>query len=158
MTFDDASGMPKTPMIFEDDHVAVTSFGDSFRIGSTMQLTGFSRSIPVKRIELLKRSAREHLRVPLPVGPEKRWSGWRPMMPDGLPCIGRSLRGENALIAAGNGMIGMASGPATGQLVAELALGRAGHIDPHPYRIDRFMRPKTTADTSPSLHSSEGTS
>ncbi|QDV83357.1 NAD(P)/FAD-dependent oxidoreductase [Planctomycetes bacterium TBK1r] len=138
VTFDDATGMPKTPLIFEDDHVAVTPLGDSFRIGSTMQLTGFDRSIPPSRIELLKRSAREHLRVELPRATETPWSGWRPMMPDGLPCIGRSPRAANAFVAAGNGMIGMASGPATGQLAAELVLGNEPHLDPTPYRLERF--------------------
>lgn len=138
VTIDCADGMPVTPMIFEDDHVAVTPLGDSFRIGSTMQLTGFSRSIPPQRIELLKRSARHHLRSPLPKGPETQWSGWRPMMPDGIPCIGRSPRAANAFVAAGNGMIGMATGPATGKLAAELALSLVPHLDPHPYRASRF--------------------
>jgi D-amino-acid dehydrogenase len=138
ITFANSSGMPKTPMIFEDDHVAVTPLGDSFRIGSTMQLTGFDRSISPKRIELLKRSARQHLRNPLPHAVETAWSGWRPMMPDGLPCIDRTPRCVNAYIAAGNGMIGMATGPATGQLVAELALNLSPHLDPHPYRVRRF--------------------
>ncbi|MCA9139968.1 MAG: FAD-dependent oxidoreductase [Planctomycetales bacterium] len=138
VTIGNAEGMPTTPMIFEDDHVAVTPLGESFRIGSTMQLTGFSRSLPPHRIELLKRSARRHLRLPLPVGPETQWTGWRPMMADGVPCIDRSPRAANAYIAAGNGMIGMATAPATGKLVAELALSITPHIDPHPYRARRF--------------------
>ncbi|WP_182870812.1 NAD(P)/FAD-dependent oxidoreductase [Rhodopirellula sp. JC639] len=138
VTYADATGMPETPLIFEDDHVAVTPLGDSFRIGSTMQLTGFDRSIPVSRIDLLKRSARRHLRVELPEAAEQPWAGWRPMMPDGLPCIGASPRAGNAWVAAGNGMIGIATGPATGQLASELVLGRTPHVDPSPYRVDRF--------------------
>ncbi|QEG01987.1 D-amino acid dehydrogenase small subunit [Stieleria maiorica] len=140
VTYADATGMPETPLIFEDDHVAVTPLGDSFRIGSTMQLTGFDRSVPAARIELLKRSARRHLRVELPDATEQSWAGWRPMMPDGLPCIGPSRRAANAWVAAGNGMIGVATGPATGQLVSELVRGGPPHIDPSPYRVDRFQR------------------
>ncbi|MCO8124487.1 FAD-dependent oxidoreductase [Stieleria sp. TO1_6] len=146
VTIDHAPVVPKIPMIFESDHVAVTPLGSSLRIGSTMQLTGFSRSIPAKRIELLKRSAREHLKPSQSGSPpqqdcqEKRWSGWRPMMPDDIPCIGPAPRAGNAMIAAGNGMIGMASGPATGQLTCELALGLTPHLDPTPYRVDRFDR------------------
>lgn len=158
VTISDASGMPTTPMIFEDDHVGVTSFGDSFRVGSTMQLTGFSRTIPEKRIELLKRSARKHLCVPLPEGPEERWSGWRPMMPDGIPCIGPALTATNAFVAAGNGMIGIASGPATGQLVAELATGITPHLDPQPYRMDRFTRSKKTVPVHLQSNAIEGSS
>ena len=147
VTIDDATGMPSVPMIFEDDHVAVTPLGNAFRIGSTMQLTGFDRRIPPARIELLKRSAREHLRNPLPQAQEQLWSGWRPMMPDGLPCIDQSPRAGNAFVAAGNGMIGMASGPATGQLAAELTLGLAPHLDPTPYRLGRFAKAGKTSAT-----------
>lgn len=142
VTFDEVTGMPQTPMIFEDDHVAVTPLGDQFRIGSTMQLTGFSRTVPQSRIDLLKRSARAHLRVDLPTGSETKWTGWRPMMPDGLPCIDSSPRAANAIVAAGNGMIGMATGPSTGQLAAELVLGIEPHIDPKPYRLSRFKPPR----------------
>ena len=140
VTVDAAPGLPKIPMIFEDDHVAVTHFGNSFRMGSTMQLTGFSRTVPIKRIELLKRSTRRHLGVELPVGREQVWSGWRPMMPDGIPCIDRSPLAKNVVIATGSGMIGIASGAATGRLTAELVLQATPHVDPFPYRIARFNR------------------
>jgi D-amino-acid dehydrogenase len=138
VTIHDGSLMPAIPMIFEDDHVAVTPLGDRLRLGSTMQLTGFDRSIPEKRITVLKRAAARHLRTPLPEGREERWAGWRPMTPDGLPCIGASPKLGNVFLAAGNGMIGMASGPASGQLAAELAIGSVPHLDPAPYRPDRF--------------------
>ena len=138
VTISNVSEMPTMPMIFEDDHVAITHFGDSFRIGSTMQLTGFDRSVPQHRIELLKRAAARHLQSPLPSGSESKWSGWRPMMPDGLPMIGKTPRMDNAYVAAGNGMIGIATAPATGQLLAELVAGRTPHLDPEPFRVDRF--------------------
>ena len=145
----DADAM-RIPMIFEDDHVAVTPLENSLRIGSTMQLTGFDRTIPQHRIDLLKRSAKRHLRVELPAGQECNWSGWRPMMPDGIPCIGGVPRAGNAWIAAGNGMVGMATGSGTGKLASEMILGLHPHLDPAPYRPDRFSQKRN--QTTSSVH------
>ncbi|KAA5547041.1 FAD-dependent oxidoreductase [Roseiconus nitratireducens] len=129
---------PTIPMIFEQDHVAVTPLGDALRIGSTMQLAGFSRTLPRSRIDLLKRSARAHLVTPLSDSHENLWCGWRPMTPDGLPCIDHAPATSNVVVAAGNGMVGMASGAGTGRLAAELSLGRPPHIDATPFRLSRF--------------------
>jgi D-amino-acid dehydrogenase len=147
--------VPRIPMIFEEDHVAVTSFRGAFRIGSTMQLTGFDRSVPDKRIELLKRAARAHLTCPVPQGEEHRWSGWRPMMPDGLPCIGPAPSCDNAFVAAGNGMIGMASGPATGKLIAEQVTGNETHVDPFPFRLERFGKRTGSSSSTDELASAQ---
>ena len=129
---------PRVPMIFEDHHVAVTPFEDGFRVGSTMEFTGFDRRLNPKRLRLLKRSAEEHLTEALPESIAEEWAGWRPMTYDGLPCIGPVDRQPNLFVAAGNGMIGLASAPATGKLLGELVDGRTPHLDPHPYRVDRF--------------------
>lgn len=129
---------PKIPMIFEEHHVAVTPMRDEFRVGSTMEFTGYDRSLNQRRLGLLRRSATEHLREALPETVNEEWTGWRPMVYDGLPCIDRAPAAKNVVIAAGNGMIGLASAPATGKLVAEIASGVAPHIDAAPYSLSRF--------------------
>ena len=91
----DADAM-RVPMIFEDDHVAVT--------------------------------------------------------PDGVPCIGSVPRAGNAWIAAGNGMVGMATGSGTGKLVSEMILELHPHLDPTPFRPDRLSqrrKPKTSSVHTP---------
>jgi D-amino-acid dehydrogenase len=60
------------------------------------------------------------------------------MTPDGLPYIGRIPAFDNVFVAAGHGMLGLSMSPATGKLVAELATGRAPHIDPKPYTVSRL--------------------
>ena len=42
------------------------------------------------------------------------------------------------MIAAGHNMLGLSMAPATGKLVAELLSKDSPHIDPTPYRLDRF--------------------
>ncbi len=129
---------PKIPMIFEEHHVAVTPMKSAFRVGSTMQFTGYDRSLNRQRLELLRRCASDHLAEPLPTEVDEEWAGWRPMVYDGLPCIDRAPAAKNVMVAAGNGMVGLASGTATGKLLAELASNAKPHIDPAPYSLTRF--------------------
>lgn len=138
MTMRPLKNQPKIPMIFEEHHVAVTPMESGFRVGSTMEFTGYDRSINPKRMALLRKSAAEHLEEPLPDSVDEEWAGWRPMSVDGLPCIGRAPAARNLIVAAGNGMIGLATAPATGKLVAEIAGGQAPHIDAEPYALTRF--------------------
>jgi D-amino-acid dehydrogenase len=67
-----------------------------------------------------------------------RWMGWRPVTWDSLPIIGRPRRVRNALVAAGHNMLGMTLAPATGRLVADLAMERMPFIDTAPFSPDRF--------------------
>lgn len=129
---------PRIPMIFEEHHVAVTPLEGAFRVGSTMEFTGYDRSLNAKRLALLRNSAAEHLEEPLPEKVDEEWAGWRPMSVDGLPCIGRAPGVGNLIVAAGNGMIGLATAPATGRLVAEIASEETPHLDAAPYSLSRF--------------------
>ncbi len=130
---------PRIPMILEEHHVAITPFVDSLRIGSTMEFAGYDRSLNPKRLALLMRSAQEHLPdVPLD-GTAEQWAGLRPMIYDGLPCIDRAPGAENVIVAAGNGIIGLATAPATGKLAAQLASNTEPFIDPKPYSLRRFL-------------------
>jgi D-amino-acid dehydrogenase len=138
LTMQPLAKQPKIPMIFEEHHVAVTPLESGFRVGSTMEFTGYDRSINPKRLALLRKSAAEHLEEPLPETVDEEWAGWRPMSVDGLPCIGRAPAASNLIVAAGNGMIGLATAPATGKLVAELAGEQTPHINATPYSLSRF--------------------
>ncbi len=138
LTMRPLKNQPKIPMIFEEHHVAVTPLESGFRVGSTMEFTGYDRSINPKRLALLRKSAAEHLEEPLPETVNEEWAGWRPMSVDGLPCIGRAPAARNLIVAAGNGMIGLATAPATGKLVAEIASEQTPHIDATPYSLSRF--------------------
>jgi D-amino-acid dehydrogenase len=132
-----ASG-PVHPMIFEEDHVAVTPFRSGFRVGSTMEFAGYDETLNPDRLGLLTAAAERYLRVP-PAGPsEEEWWGWRPMTPDGVPLIGASPALPNVWVAAGHNMLGLTMAPATGKLIAELVTGDKPHLDPTPYAVTRF--------------------
>jgi len=126
------------PLIFEESHVAVTPLGAYYRIGSTMEFAGYDRCLNPKRLDLLVRSAREHLLEAPVEGVVEKWCGWRPMVYDDLPCIGPAPAAANVIVASGSGMIGLATAPATGLLVAQLAGGQEPHLDPAPFSLERF--------------------
>jgi D-amino-acid dehydrogenase len=128
---------PAYPLIFEEDRVAITPFRDGCRIGSMMEFAGFDDSIPARRLDVLRGTARRYLRYNEPLRNEQPWYGWRPMTPDGRPFIDFSPAYRNVVIAAGHNMIGMSTGPGTGRLVAELLTGEPAHLKPEWFRIGR---------------------
>jgi D-amino-acid dehydrogenase len=132
------SRCPEIPMIFEEDRVAITPMSSGYRIGSTMEFAGFDERLDRRRLELLRRAARRYLVEPEAEPVTEEWWGWRPMVPDGIPIIGKLPRFDNLLVAAGHGMLGLSMATGTGKLVSELLTGRTAHIDPGPYSVARF--------------------
>ena len=57
LTMSRPSICPKIPLIFPETRVAVTPFQSAYRIGSTMEFSGYDESIDPKRLELLKEGA-----------------------------------------------------------------------------------------------------
>jgi D-amino-acid dehydrogenase len=129
---------PAIPLMFEEHRVAVTPMQSGYRLGSTMEFAGYDATLNPKRLDLLRRGASHYLREPLAEPVQEEWWGWRPMVYDGKPVIGRGPAADNVLIAAGHGMLGLSMAPATGKLVAELLGGAPPHVDPAPYSAARF--------------------
>lgn len=129
---------PTIPMIFEEHHVAVTPMQTGYRIGSTMEFAGYDETMNRARLHILTDGASHYLREPLASPVLDEWWGWRPMVFDGKPIIGRPPELTNVLIAAGHGMLGLSMAPATGKLVAEMLGQATPHIDPEPYSVTRF--------------------
>jgi D-amino-acid dehydrogenase len=126
---------PSVPLILEEDRVAVTPMRSGYRLGSTMEFSGYDARLNRRRLELLRRGAARYLQEPYCEPVQEAWFGWRPMTYHGRPIIDRSPAMSNVLIAAGHGMLGLSMAPATGKLVAELLCGSAPHVDPAPYRL-----------------------
>ena len=62
---------------------------------------------------------------------------FRPVMHDGLPLIGPVPGAEGAFVATGHSVWGMLNAPATGELMADLVLGRITRLDATPFAVDR---------------------
>jgi len=138
ITYTRPENCPRTQMVLEDVSVCVTTWSSGYRLGSTMEFSGYDTRLNETRLGALERGAALYLRDP--VGPEvqEKWCGWRPMCVDEIPIIGPSTRWSNLLLATGHGMMGMSMSAATGELVASLCAGPAPVLDPTPYSPSRF--------------------
>ncbi|MFT4179253.1 MAG: FAD-dependent oxidoreductase [Thermomonas sp.] len=138
MTYTAPDLAPKRPMILHEPSVCVTAWGSGFRLGSTMEFSGFDSSLNERRLAALERGARQFLHVP--VGPElcERWFGWRPMSRDDIPLIGRAPGQQRLWMAVGHGMMGVGMSAGTGQMLADMMMGQKPEVDPVPFDPARF--------------------
>lgn len=66
------------------------------------------------------------------------WLGSRPMTSDGLPVLGQAPKHNRIFFAFGHSHIGLATGPITGKLIAQLASGESPSVSLSPFGIQRF--------------------
>ena len=66
------------------------------------------------------------------------WAGMMDITPDSLPVIGPAAAIPGLMLATGFSGHGFGTGPAAGQLAADLLSGVPPIVDPAPYRLDRF--------------------
>jgi glycine/D-amino acid oxidase-like deaminating enzyme len=118
--------------------VVETTWDGDVLVGSSRERRGFDTSVdPAVSAAMVERAARLFPRVArLPVA--AAWAGLRPWLPDHLPAIGESRRVPGVWLATGHEGAGVALGPVTGLLVAQLYTGEAPVVDPAPFDPDRF--------------------
>ncbi len=131
---------PRQPLALKEAGVCVTTWRDGYRLGSTMEFSGYDTRLNRRRLDAIRHGAARYLLEP--EGPERveEWYGWRPMTPDDLPMIGRAPGIDNLTIATGHGMLGVSMSAITGLLVAQMIDGKSCSIDPAPFDPARFVR------------------
>ena len=138
ITYDRPSLVPKRPLILKERSVCVSSWPDGYRLGSTMEFSGFDESLNERRLAALERGAAEYLHEPVGPRVRERWFGWRPMSLDDVPLIGAVPGRDGLWLATGHGMMGIGMSAGTGQLLADMLTGQAPAIDPAPFAPERF--------------------
>lgn len=138
ITYSRPSLVPRRPLVLRERSVCVTAWDSGYRLGSTMEFSGFDDSLNPRRLAALERGASEYLHEPVGAEVRERWCGWRPMSRDDVPIIGRVPGRDGLWLATGHGMMGVGMSTGTGQLLADLITGHAPAIDPLPYRLERF--------------------
>jgi D-amino-acid dehydrogenase len=129
---------PKIPCYFYEKSVVATPWKSGFRLGGTMEFSGFNSDILAGRIQNLASAAKEYLNAPIGQPIIEEWVGMRPMVYDDLPIIGRGPNHRNLVIATGHGMSGISMATGTGKLVSEIIRGCEPHIDPTAFDVNRF--------------------
>jgi D-amino-acid dehydrogenase len=138
-TLDLATAAPLArPLVLAERHAAATPLDGRVRLAGGMVI-GARRAQTAPRAGLaLARGIADVLPALAGARVTQRWTGMRPMTPDGLPLIGPTAPGGTVLVAAGHGMLGMTYALGTGSLIADLVAGRAPAIDVTPFSPMRF--------------------
>lgn len=133
--------LPRLPLMPSDGKMAITPTEGGLRCAGQVEIAGLAAAPDWRRAAIL----RDHLLRTFPGLPRdlpetrvRVWMGHRPSTPDGLPCLGRSRVTADVLHAFGHGHVGLAAGPRTGRVVAQLIGGRPPEIPIAPFDPARF--------------------
>lgn len=140
ITYSRPQRVPKRPLVLKEPSVCVTAWESGYRLGSTMEFSGYDTRLNRTRLDALVRGAQTFLHEA--EGPERleEWYGWRPMTWDDIPLIGAAPGHPRLHLACGHGMLGVSMSQASGKLISEMITGQPPCIDPRPYDPARFAR------------------
>jgi len=138
ITMEKPDRAPDIPCYLYEKNVVVTPWKSGYRLGGTMEFSGFSNTLNKKRLSRLIKGAQDYLitRTGRPILEE--WTGLRPMTYDDLPIIDRSPLQDNLYIATGHGMLGLTMATGTGKLVCDMVYEKESPIDMRPFSLSRF--------------------
>ncbi|MBH0122715.1 FAD-binding oxidoreductase [Rhodococcus sp. CX] len=125
--------LPKNPIYFPTQRVACTPLHDRLRIAGMMEFRSPDAPFDPRRVQAIIDATRPLLSGIDWSATKEEWVGSRPCTADGLPLIGETLS-PRVFVAGGHGMWGVALGPLTGRLLAELMA--TGIPDPLLRRFD----------------------
>ena len=138
MTYSLPEIVPKRALTLRERSVCVTTWGSGFRLGSTMEFSGYNSELNEKRLAALERGAAEYLHHPFGAERRERWCGWRPMSRDDVPLIGRAPGHQHLWLATGHGMMGVGMSTGTAQMLSDLIARRPSAVDPSRFDPARF--------------------
>lgn len=132
---------PRIPIMLSDRKLAVTMTETGLRGAGQVEIAGLDRAPDWRRAEVLRQHLLDlfpGLPRDLPADRMKLWMGFRPSMPDGLPCLGCASATPDVVYAFGHGHIGLVSSARSGRVVAQLLAGAEPEIPLAPFDPRRF--------------------
>lgn len=138
----DAVG-PVSTVADETFKIGVTSLGGRIRVGGTAELAGYDLSRKPRRFAGLEHVVSSLFpRIPREaIAGAERWSGLRPMTPDGPPIIGRTAIG-NLWVNGGHGTLGWTMACGAARVVTDLINGASPAVDTAAFSVERFRKGK----------------
>jgi D-amino-acid dehydrogenase len=103
-----------------------------------MAFQGYDTRLNPRRLDHMAAAGRSFLAHSPEAASGEAWAGLRPMSADDLPLVGPLPGWSNVTVASGHGMLGLTTAPSTGRLLAEIVAKRPPHLDPGPFRLNRF--------------------
>ena len=141
MTMERPEGAPTFPCLLHERNMVVTPWESGFRLGGTMEFSGYNDNLNDKRLGKLLRGVKEYLTTRIGEQPDlEQWSGLRPLCYDDLPIIGPAKQLPNLYLATGHGMLGLSMAPGTGKAICDLICTGQSAIDLSPFSPGRFHK------------------
>ncbi len=129
---------PKLPCYMYESNVVATPFKTGYRLGGTMEFSGFNLDLNRKRLNMIRKSAKNYMKEPVGEPVIEEWTSLRPMCADDIPIISRLSGIQNAVLATGHGMMGISMATGTGKLVSEMICERTTAINIDQFSMERF--------------------
>jgi D-hydroxyproline dehydrogenase subunit beta len=119
--------------------VVETTWDGDVLVGSSRERRGFDLAVDeaVSEAMLARAAGLFPSLLQLPV--DAAWAGLRPWLPDHLPAIGPTAV-DGLWLATGHEGAGVALGPVSGRLLAQLYAGETTVVDAEPFAPSRFAR------------------
>jgi D-hydroxyproline dehydrogenase subunit beta len=118
--------------------VLETTWDGDVLVGSSRERRGFDLDVD----DAVSRSMLDRAFALMPglrtLALDASWAGLRPWLPDHVPAIGPARAVAGLWLATGHEGAGVALGPVTGRLIAQLYVGETPEVDPEPFSPDRF--------------------
>lgn len=124
-------------MVLDGDQYLIPRRDGKILAGSTVEQDDFNKTTTDQARERLSAFATELLPTLKDYPVIKHWAGLRPGTEHGIPYIDRHPELDNLYINAGHFRNGLAMGPASAQLMADLVLQREPKVAPEPYRFGK---------------------
>jgi glycine/D-amino acid oxidase-like deaminating enzyme len=125
------------PILHKSGLFGVTSMEMGLRLAGTVEIAGLEHPPTERRARHIVVQARR-LFPSIECDEPCFWMGHRPSLPDSLPVIGPFANSQGLFGCFGHGHAGLAGGPASGHLVAQLICGEKPDISAGPYSPSRF--------------------
>jgi D-amino-acid dehydrogenase len=130
---------PGPMLMLSEAHCVMTPLDGATRVAGTMEFGGLDERISGVRVRAVREAPGRYLRSWDPGAPSLAPSaGLRPMLPDGIACIGRLAPFDTVYVATGHAMLGLTLAPRTGALLASAVLDGADPAELRPFSPARF--------------------
>lgn len=133
----DAAKAPVSTLHDDEYKVVMTRLGDRLRATAFVELNDFDRSVPLARLETIKKAIRSRFPDCTNIDSAESWAGFRPMTPDGPAIIGRGSR-NNLYLNTGHGTFGWTLAPGSADVIASLIDNQPPAVCLDAFRPERF--------------------
>lgn len=127
-------------IILNNDRYVIPRRDGRILVGSTLEYTGFDKSISQAANEDIQKAATSIIPALADYPIERQWAGLRPGTAEGIPYIYADEKIEGLYVNCGHFRNGVVLGPASARLMADIVLKREPIIDSQHYAHDSIAR------------------